>query len=80
LTQSFQFGLRVSAPAVLAMIVATLTVGFVSRSIPQLTSLTIGMGLNALLLFAVLLFSLGAVGWVFQEFVQQAAGEIFSTV
>ena len=60
------------------MVVASIVVGFVSRSVPQLGSLTLGMGLNVLLLLAVLLFSLGAVGWVFQEFVEHLAVELFS--
>ena len=78
LTQSFQFGLRIAAPAVLAMVVASIAVGFVTRSVPQLGSLTLGIGLNALLLLAVLLVSLGAVGWVFQGFLEHVAAEMFS--
>ncbi len=80
LTQSFYFGIRVAAPAVLAMLVASLTVGVVSRSVPQIASFTMGMGLNAMLLFAVLFVSLGTVGWVFEDFVEQAAHELFSAV
>lgn len=80
LSQSFFFGVRVAAPAVLAMLVASLTVGVVSRSVPQLSSFTVGMGLNAILLFAVLLISLGTVGWVFEDFVEQAAAELFAAV
>lgn len=80
LTQSFQFGLRVAAPAVLAMVVASLAVGFASRSVPQLSSLTLGMGMNVLLLLAVLLISLGAVGWVFQDFVEHVAAEMFTVL
>ena len=78
LSQSFYFGLRVAAPAVLAMLVASLTVGVVSRSLPQLSSFIVGMGLNTMLLFMVLLISLGTVGWIFEDFVEQVAAELFS--
>jgi flagellar biosynthetic protein FliR len=80
LSQSFHFGIRVAAPAVLALLAASLAVGFLSRSVPQVASMTAGLGLNVLLLFAVLLFSLGAIGWVFQGFAEGVTNEIFSAL
>ncbi len=80
LSQSFHFGIRVSAPAVLALLVASLAVGFISRSAPQIASLNVGLGLNMLLLFAVLLFSLGSLGWAFQGFVEEITNEMFSAL
>jgi flagellar biosynthesis protein FliR len=80
LSQSFHFGIGVAAPAVLALLVASLAVGFISRSAPQIATLTIGLGLNMLLLFAVLLFSLGSLGWAFQGFVEEVTSEMFSAL
>ena len=70
LTQSFIVGLRAAAPAMTALLLATLIMGLLSRTLPQLNILSFGFGLNALLLQAALLFSLGGVAWAFGDAVE----------
>jgi flagellar biosynthetic protein FliR len=67
LTQSFALGIRAAAPVMTALLLATLVLGLVSRTLPQLNVLMVGFGLNAVLMFAALMLSIGAAAWLFQE-------------
>jgi len=67
LDQSFQLAVRIAAPAVLAVLCATLVTGFVSRALPQVNMWTLGYGLNMLTVLAALSLSLGAVTYVFAD-------------
>jgi flagellar biosynthetic protein FliR len=66
-TQSFSLGVRAAAPAVTALMLATLILGLVSRTLPQINILSLGFGLNALLAFAVVGMTLGVAAWAFQD-------------
>ncbi len=66
-TQSFQVAIRAAAPVVTAVLLATLVLGLVSRTLPQLNIMVVGFGLNAMITFAVLFLSLGAALLVFQD-------------
>jgi len=70
LTQSFSLGIRAAAPVVAALLMATLVVGLIGRTVPQLNIMALGFGLNSMLTYAVLAISLGAAVWVFQSEVQ----------
>ncbi len=76
--QSFSLGIRVAAPAMTAILLATIVLGLVARTLPQLNVLTIGLGVNALLAFAALSLSLGTAVWAFQDQLQPALDTIFS--
>jgi len=67
--QSFSVGVRAAAPAMTALLLATLVLGLVSRTLPQLNVLLVGFSLNAILTQGILLLSLGGVAWVFQDYV-----------
>ncbi len=67
LGQSFVVGLRASAPVMTALLLATLIMGLLSRTLPQLNILSFGFGLNALLVQAALLFSLGGAAWALTD-------------
>ena len=51
---SFSLGVRVAAPVVTALLLATLILGLIGRTLPQLNILALGFGLNSLLAFAAL--------------------------
>jgi len=72
LTQSFALGIRASAPVVTALLLATVVLGLISRTLPQLNVLMLGFGLNAILTFGVLALTLGAAAWVFQDQIEPA--------
>ena len=61
LTTSFEMAIRVSGPTVIALMLALLALGFVSRTMPQLNILTVGFPLKlvmALLMVALTMMSL----------------------
>ena len=79
-SQSFSLGIRAAAPAVTALLLATLILGLVGRTLPQLNVLSLGFGLNAMLAFAVLGLSLGAAAWAFQDQIQPAMETILDAL
>jgi len=71
-TQSFVLGIRAAAPVVTALLLSTLVMGLISRTLPQLNILAVGFGMNAMLTFGTLMLSLGAAAWVFQDQIEPA--------
>ena len=67
LTGSFALGIRVAGPALAAVFLATLALGFISRTMPQLNILAAGFPLRITLAMALLVASLGAVGVLFAD-------------
>jgi len=80
LSQSFSLGVRVAAPATVALLLSTLVMGLVSRTLPQLNILAVGFGVNAFVAFAVLSTSLGTVAWVFQDEFEVALEVLFEAL
>ena len=64
LAASFDLGLRVAAPATVALLLATVILGLVSRALPQLNIMALGFGANIMVTFAALLISFGALAWL----------------
>jgi flagellar biosynthetic protein FliR len=67
LSQSFELGVRAAAPAMVALLLATLILGLAGRTLPQLNVMALGLGLNTVVTLLVLGISLGASVWIFQE-------------
>jgi hypothetical protein len=67
LTQSFILGIRAAAPAIVALLLAVLILGVVSRTLPQLNIMAVGFSLNATVMLAIVAASLGGIVWVFQD-------------
>lgn len=67
LSQSFSLAVRAAAPAMIALLLSSVVLGLVSRTLPQLNILSLGLGLNALVMLAVLGLSIGAIAWLLQE-------------
>jgi len=64
LTVAFGLAIRVGGPVILALLLALMTLGFVSRTMPQLNILTIGFPIKiavALIMMALTVMSLEAV-------------------
>jgi flagellar biosynthetic protein FliR len=66
LAESFVLGIRAAAPAMVALLLATLILGLVSRTLPQLNVMALGFGFGALVTMATLSVSMGAAAWIFQ--------------
>jgi flagellar biosynthetic protein FliR len=68
--QSFVLGVRAAAPAIVALLVATLIVGLASRTLPQLNVMAMGFGANAVVALVAMGVSLGGACWLFQDQLQ----------
>ena len=67
MTQSFALGIHAAAPLLVALLLSTIVLGLVSRTMPQINIIAVGFGVNSLLTLAMMILSLGAVAWTFQE-------------
>jgi flagellar biosynthesis protein FliR len=67
LAQSFVLGVRAAAPAMVALLLATLILGLAGRTLPQLNVMALGFGFNSLTTLVMMSLSLGAAAWIFQE-------------
>ncbi len=50
-----------------ALLLATLVLGLIGRTLPQLNIIVLGFGINSIVTLMVLIVSIGAVAWLFQE-------------
>jgi flagellar biosynthetic protein FliR len=67
LSQSFALGIHAAAPLLVALLLSTIMLGLVSRTLPQINIIAVGFGLNSFLTLAMTMMSLGAVAWTFQQ-------------
>ncbi|MGI9427683.1 MAG: flagellar biosynthetic protein FliR [Bythopirellula sp.] len=65
LSQSFLLGIRAAAPTMTALLLATLLLGLVGRTMPQINILAVGFSVNSLLTLGCLFTTLGAIVWAF---------------
>ncbi len=79
-SQSFALGIRAAAPLVTALLLATLVMGLISRTLPQLNILAVGFGANALITFGTMFFVIGASIWVFQQQVEPTLQLLFESL
>lgn len=67
LTAGMSAGVRVAAPVIGALLLANLITGLISRTLPQINVLAIGLSINALALLVVTSLIIGSVSYVFQN-------------
>ncbi len=80
LTQSFSLGIRVAAPVTAALLLSTLVMGLIGRTLPQLNILMLSFGVNSMVSLSVLAFALGAISWTFQDQLQSVMETLFDAV
>lgn len=64
---SFNVGIRASAPCMVAMFLAVLVVALISRTLPQLNAVAIGLNFNAILMPLIVAVSIGSAAITFQD-------------
>ncbi|TWT86505.1 flagellar biosynthesis protein FliR [Pseudobythopirellula maris] len=67
LSLSFELGLRAAAPLLVSLFLATLVLGLISRTLPQINTIAVGFGLNSMLTVGVMMLTIGSVAWTFQD-------------
>ena len=80
LTQSVVLGIQASAPAIMALLLAVLILGLISRTLPQLNVLAVGLSLNTVVMMVTLALSFGTLIWVFQGHVAYTLEVLHSTL
>ena len=73
LTSGMVAGIRVAAPVIAALLLANLVTGLISRTLPQINVLAIGLSINALAMLVVLALTIGSAGLIFQNELAMAA-------
>jgi flagellar biosynthetic protein FliR len=68
--QSFEVAIRASAPVLVSLLVATLIVALISRTLPQLNAVAVGLNFNSIIVMGMLALCLGSAAWVFQDHVE----------
>lgn len=66
-TQSFSLGVRTAAPATTALLLATLVLGLVGRTLPQLNLMALGFGLNAIIMMLLIAIGMSALAWLVEN-------------
>ena len=64
----------------ISLLLATVALGLIGRTVPQLNIMALGFGVNALVLPAVLCLSIGAAAWVFQDQIEPVVAMILKAV
>ena len=80
ITESFQLGIRICGPAVVALFLSSLAMGFISRTMPQFNILAAGFPIRITLGLIVLIASLGMVPILFKSSLARVfaqIGEVF---
>ena len=67
LNVSFNLALRIAAPVLVATLISMFVMGLLGKTLPQLNLMSVGFGINSMLMLAVLGLTLGSGMWVFQE-------------
>ena len=66
-SQSFAIGIRAAAPLIVSLLLSTIVLGLISRTLPQINIIAVGFGINSMLTLGMLFLSLGVVAWAFQQ-------------
>jgi len=67
LSAGMSAGVRVAAPVIAALLLSNLVTGLISRTMPQINVLAIGLSINALAMLVVLALTIGSVGLIFRQ-------------
>ncbi|MBI85609.1 MAG: hypothetical protein CMJ81_20640 [Planctomycetaceae bacterium] len=79
-THSFVLGIRAAAPAIVALLMATLVLGLIARTLPQLNILAVGFSFNTVVLTGTLALSLSSIVWLFQGQVTSTLESVLETI
>ncbi|MDA9934204.1 flagellar biosynthetic protein FliR [Rubripirellula sp.] len=69
-------GVRIAAPVIAALLLSNLVTGLISRTLPQINVLAIGLSINALAMLVILSVTIGSVGLVFQSELATVAAKL----
>lgn len=77
---SFEVGIRSAAPLMVALFLATLVLGLISRTLPQINTIVVGFGVNAMFTIGVMMVAIGTVAWAFQAPIGNAIDSLVDSI
>ncbi len=72
LGQSLSLAVRAVGPAIAALFIGTITIGFISRTIPQMNMLQVGLSSNLINFWLAIFLTLGGCVWLFVDDIHSA--------
>jgi flagellar biosynthetic protein FliR len=76
LSMSFNLAIRIAAPVLVATLISMFVMGLLGKTLPQLNLMSVGFGINSMLMFAIFGLTLGTGMWCFQEQI----GDVFEVI
>jgi len=67
LAESFSLGMRAAAPAMVALLLATLLLGLIGKTLPQLNVMVVGFSVNSLITLGLLSIGIGGMVYLFRD-------------
>ncbi|MEM9353821.1 MAG: flagellar biosynthetic protein FliR [Planctomycetota bacterium] len=80
LTHSFLLGIRAAAPTLTALLLATVVLGLVGRTLPQINILAVGFSVNQVMMLGAMAVSVGAIAWAFPQQIDHAVTLLLDSV
>lgn len=80
LSLGFEMGLRTSAPLLVGLFLATVVLGLISRTLPQINTIVVGFSVNALLTLGLMMLTIGSVAWAYQGPISASLAEMVRSV
>jgi flagellar biosynthetic protein FliR len=76
LNMSFNLALQIAAPVLVAALISLFVMGLLSKTLPQFNLMSVGFGINSMIMFAVMGLTIGLGMWAFQS----ELGKIFEVL
>jgi flagellar biosynthetic protein FliR len=80
LSESFALGIRAAAPVMVALLLATILLGLISRTIPQINVLVVGFGINSFITLGLTAVSMGVMVLIFQDAFEPAIEQLVELI
>ncbi len=80
LTQSFELAIRAAAPVVFSLVVATVVVGLIARTLPQVGAFGFGLGINLALMLVMLWVSIETFPPLLENYVEHGLDSALQTM
>ena len=78
--RSFEIGIRVAAPVMIALLLSVLIMGLISRTLPQLNIIAVGFSFNTMVMLSMMLVSISALSWILEIDTQLALEQIQTAI
>lgn len=79
-SEMFMFSMQVAGPFIVALLIVTVAMGFIAKTVPEINIFIIGFGIRIVIGFALLFLALPAMAGLFQRMFEQMGVDIKNLV